>query len=128
MSLFLNSLKGNQEMSQEKVDVAGVQFDAMCSTFNNILRTCLEKCIPHEGYSESELTKGEMCCIDPVCGENALQQPPHRRVCTDTRVRAGEPATTLLPVPAKTNGRRLQELAANTRDSVYIVVTSMYSK
>ena len=64
----------------------------------------------------------------PVCGENALQQPPHRRVCTDTRVRAGEPATTLLPVPAKTNGRRLQELAANTRDSVYIVVTSMYSK
>ena len=51
-------------MSQEKVDVAGVQFDAMCSTFNNIMRTCLEKCIPHEGYSESELTKGEMCCID----------------------------------------------------------------
>ena len=64
MSFFLNSLRGNQEVSQEKLDVAGVQFDAMCSTFNNILSTCLEKCIPHEGFGEPDLTKGEHCCID----------------------------------------------------------------
>ncbi|CAI4262812.1 ASG_G0003020.mRNA.1.CDS.1 [Saccharomyces cerevisiae] len=64
MSFFLNSLRGNQEVSQEKLDVAGVQFDAMCSTFNNILSTCLEKCIPHEGFGEPDLTKGEQCCID----------------------------------------------------------------
>lgn len=63
MSLFFNSY-GNQEVDQEKIDVAGIQFDAMCSTFNNILSTCIEKCIPHDGYSEGELSKGEMCCID----------------------------------------------------------------
>ncbi|CCF59197.1 hypothetical protein KAFR_0G01630 [Kazachstania africana CBS 2517] len=63
MSFFLNTY-GSQEVSQEKLDVAEVQFEAMNSTFNNILKSCLEKCIPHEGYSEGDLTKGEMCCID----------------------------------------------------------------
>lgn len=63
MSLFVNPY-GSQEVRQEKIDVAEVQFNAMNVTFNNILQTCLEKCIPHDIYSESDLNKGEMCCID----------------------------------------------------------------
>ncbi|QLG70311.1 hypothetical protein HG535_0A02490 [Zygotorulaspora mrakii] len=63
MSLFVNPF-ASQEVSQEKLDVAEVQFDAMNSTFNNILFSCLEKCIPHDHYSESELNKGEMSCVD----------------------------------------------------------------
>ncbi|AQZ14250.1 TIM12 (YBR091C) [Zygosaccharomyces parabailii] len=63
MSYLLNPY-ASQEVSQDKLDVAEVQFDAMNHTFNNILNTCMEKCIPHEGYGESDLNKGEMCCID----------------------------------------------------------------
>ncbi|QLQ78896.1 hypothetical protein HG537_0B02440 [Torulaspora globosa] len=63
MSLFVNPYSA-QEVRQEKIDIAEVQFNAMNVTFNNILQTCLEKCIPHDIYSESDLNKGEMCCID----------------------------------------------------------------
>ncbi|CDR37373.1 CYFA0S01e10110g1_1 [Cyberlindnera fabianii] len=35
----------------------------MNTTFNTILRTCSNKCIPEE-YGESDLTKGESVCID----------------------------------------------------------------
>ncbi|CCD22929.1 Tim12p NDAI_0A07750 [Naumovozyma dairenensis CBS 421] len=63
MSFFLNQY-GSQDVSEEKLQIAEVQFDAMCTTFNNILKTCMEKCIPHEEYSEGDLTKGEICCID----------------------------------------------------------------
>ncbi|EDO14989.1 hypothetical protein Kpol_376p2 [Vanderwaltozyma polyspora DSM 70294] len=63
MSYFFNP-SGGQEVSEERLKVAEVQFDAMNQTFNNILKGCLEKCIPHEGYGETELNKGEMECID----------------------------------------------------------------
>lgn len=63
MSLFVNPYSA-QEVRQDKIDIAEVQFNAMNATFNNILKTCLEKCIPHDGYSESDLNKGEMCCVD----------------------------------------------------------------
>lgn len=63
MSLFVNPFS-NQEVSQEKINIAEVQYEAMNSTFNNILESCLEKCIPHDHYSESELNKGEMSCVD----------------------------------------------------------------
>lgn len=63
MSLFFNQLSA-QEVSDEKIQVAEIQFNAMNATFNNILNSCLEKCIPHEGYGENELNKGEMTCID----------------------------------------------------------------
>jgi len=61
--MFMGSFPG-QEVSQEKLDIAEVQFDAMNATFNNILKSCLEKCISRDGYSEGDLAKGEMCCID----------------------------------------------------------------
>ncbi|AET38973.1 Tim12p Ecym_3492 [Eremothecium cymbalariae DBVPG len=63
MSLFLNPY-GSQEVDQAKLDVAEVQFDAMATTFNTMLNTCLEKCIPHDEYGEADLNKGEMSCID----------------------------------------------------------------
>lgn len=63
MSLFLSPYAG-QEVSQERLDMAMVQFEAMNATFNTMLETCLEKCISHDVYSEAELSRGEMCCID----------------------------------------------------------------
>lgn len=64
MSLWLNNLS-SQEADPEKIKLAEVQFDAIHTTFNNILETCRNKCIPRdEGYSESDLTKAEMCCVD----------------------------------------------------------------
>ncbi|SCU92253.1 LAMI_0E09494g1_1 [Lachancea mirantina] len=62
MSMFLNPY-ASQELSQEKLDIASVQFEAMNTSFNAMLRACLEKCIPHE-YGEAELNKGESTCID----------------------------------------------------------------
>ena len=63
MSMFMGAFPG-QEVSQEKIDIAEIQFNAMNNTFNNILKTCLEKCISRDGYGEGDLAKGEMCCID----------------------------------------------------------------
>ncbi|CAH02458.1 Tim12p [Kluyveromyces lactis] len=63
MSLFLDPYSA-QTVDEEKIGIAKVQFDAMNTTFNTMLRTCLEKCIPHDEYGESDLNKGEMCCID----------------------------------------------------------------
>lgn len=68
MSLFLNPYS-SQEVDQSKLNMAEVQFDAMCTTFNTMLRSCLEKCIPHDEYGESELNKGEMTCIDRCVGK-----------------------------------------------------------
>lgn len=66
MSLFLNGYQGvtSGTVDTEKLDTAGIQFDAMCATFNNILSSCMEKCLSHEQYSEGDLTKGEMSCVD----------------------------------------------------------------
>ncbi|CCE61449.1 hypothetical protein TPHA_0A03730 [Tetrapisispora phaffii CBS 4417] len=63
MSMFFNQFS-NQELDPEKIKLAEIQFSAMNTTFNTILKSCLEKCISHEGYSEAELNKGEMTCID----------------------------------------------------------------
>ncbi|GCE99123.1 TIM22 complex subunit [Zygosaccharomyces mellis] len=63
MSYLLNPFAG-QEVNPERLEIAQIQYDAMNHTFNNILYSCLEKCIPHEGYGEGELNKGEMSCID----------------------------------------------------------------
>ncbi|GMM57460.1 Tim12 protein [Maudiozyma humilis] len=63
MSMFMGAFPG-QEVDPEKIKIAEVQFDAMNATFNNILKSCLEKCIAHDGYGEADLAKGEMCCID----------------------------------------------------------------
>ncbi|SCU93245.1 LAME_0F03136g1_1 [Lachancea meyersii CBS 8951] len=62
MSLFMNPYS-TQEVSEQRLDLAQVQFDAMSTSFNTMLRSCMEKCIPHE-YGEADLNKGEMCCID----------------------------------------------------------------
>lgn len=64
MSIFLNNLTTQGKVDEEKIKLAETQFDAMCTTFNNILNICLEKCISHDQYSENDLTKGEICCID----------------------------------------------------------------
>lgn len=63
MSFFLNPY-GSQNISQERLNIAEVQFDAMCTSFNTMLYSCLEKCIPHDEYGEGDLNKGETCCID----------------------------------------------------------------
>lgn len=64
MSMWLDPLAG-QEVSAERMKLAEVQFEAMQTTFNNIMETCRKKCIPRdEGFSESDLTKGEMTCVD----------------------------------------------------------------
>lgn len=66
MSLFLNGYQGAVQgtVDEEKLKTSEIQFDAMCATFNNILNTCMEKCISHDQYSENDLTKGEMSCVD----------------------------------------------------------------
>lgn len=66
MSLFLSSYNNLTQgtIDEEKINLAEIQFDAMCKTFNNILKSCLEKCVSHDQYSEGDLSKGEMCCID----------------------------------------------------------------
>ena len=43
--------------------MAEIQFTATAKTFNNIIKTCEKKCLPHE-YGEGELNTGENCCID----------------------------------------------------------------
>lgn len=63
MSLFLDPYSA-QTVDETKIEVAKVQFDAMNTTFNAMLSTCLEKCIPHDEYGESDLNKGEVTCID----------------------------------------------------------------
>ncbi|AMD18740.1 HBL162Cp [Eremothecium sinecaudum] len=63
MSLFLNPYS-SQEVDQNKINVAEIQFDAMAVAFNAMLSSCREKCIPHDHYGEGELTKGEMTCVD----------------------------------------------------------------
>lgn len=63
MSLFLDPYSA-QTVDETKIEVAKVRFDAMNTTFNAMLSTCLEKCIPHDEYGESDLNKGEMTCID----------------------------------------------------------------
>lgn len=60
--MFLNPY-ANQEVDEQKLNIAQVQFDAMNASFGAMLRACQEKCIPHE-YGESELNKGETCCTD----------------------------------------------------------------
>ncbi|CAR23689.1 Mitochondrial import inner membrane translocase subunit TIM12 [Lachancea thermotolerans] len=62
MSMFLNPFNA-QEVDERKLELAQVQFDAMSTSFNMMLRGCLEKCIPHE-YGEADLNKGEMSCVD----------------------------------------------------------------
>lgn len=67
MSIFLNGYQGVTSggvVDEEKLKKAEIQFDAMSTTFNNILSTCMEKCISHDQYSENDLTKGEMSCVD----------------------------------------------------------------
>ena len=63
MSYFLDPYS-SQTVDEEKIKIAQVQFDAMNTTFNTMIRSCLEKCIPHDEFGESDLNKGEMCCID----------------------------------------------------------------
>ncbi|SCU93419.1 LAFA_0F16314g1_1 [Lachancea sp. 'fantastica'] len=62
MSLFINPY-ASQEVDEQRMEMAQVQFDAMATSFNAMLRSCMKKCIPHE-YGEADLNKGEMCCID----------------------------------------------------------------
>ncbi|AAS51609.2 ADL311Wp [Eremothecium gossypii ATCC 10895] len=63
MSLFVNPY-GAQELNQARLDVAEVQFDAMTTTFNTLLAACREKCVPHDGYGEPDLTRAELSCAD----------------------------------------------------------------
>lgn len=64
MSLFLrNQHLLGLEVDPERLQVAEVQFDAMAATFDRMMAACAGKCIPEE-YGESELLKGEMCCVD----------------------------------------------------------------
>lgn len=65
MSLFIgNSAQyTNAVVNPEKIKVAEIQHEAMAATFNRLLRTCRDKCIPGE-FGESELNTGEMCCVD----------------------------------------------------------------
>ena len=50
-------------MDPEKIKIAEIQYLAMSSTFNKVLQTCRDKCIPGE-YGENELNTGEVCCVD----------------------------------------------------------------
>ncbi|ODV74320.1 Tim12p CYBJADRAFT_167008 [Cyberlindnera jadinii NRRL Y-1542] len=63
MSYLLGNMMNQMEADPEKVKFAEVQFDAMNTTFNTMLRTCQSKCIPDE-YGEAELNKGETVCVD----------------------------------------------------------------
>ncbi|ODQ59396.1 hypothetical protein WICANDRAFT_32579 [Wickerhamomyces anomalus NRRL Y-366-8] len=63
MSFILKSAYMNQDADPEKIKMAEVQFDAMSKTFNTMLKSCRNKCIPDE-YGEADLNKGEMMCID----------------------------------------------------------------
>ncbi|CCK72327.1 Tim12p KNAG_0J02480 [Huiozyma naganishii CBS 8797] len=96
MSVFLNGFNNNsgQEVSREKLSLAEVQFDAMNTTFNNILDTCLQKCISTEGYSEGDLTKGEMCCIDRCV---AKMHYANRLIGAYVQTKGWSPATAGLP-------------------------------
>lgn len=65
MSVFLGSTSqfSQARVDPEKIKLAEIQFEAMASTFNKLLRRCESKCLLHH-YGEGELTKGEQECID----------------------------------------------------------------
>lgn len=65
MSFFIGSSSQYTQalVDTEKIKMAEIQFTAMSTTFNKLLDTCRDKCIPGE-YGESELNTGEQCCID----------------------------------------------------------------
>lgn len=65
MSLFIgNSAQYTSVLvDPEKIKIAEIQFLAMSATFNKVLQTCRDKCIPGE-YGENELNTGEICCVD----------------------------------------------------------------
>uniref|UniRef100_A0A060T1J8 Mitochondrial import inner membrane translocase subunit n=1 Tax=Blastobotrys adeninivorans TaxID=409370 RepID=A0A060T1J8_BLAAD len=62
MSLFsmgINSL----EVSEERLQMAQLEFESLSALFDSMLTTCKEKCIPAR-YGEEDLNKGESVCID----------------------------------------------------------------
>ena len=65
MSLFLGNATqySTASVDPQKLKLAEIQYDAMSSTFNLLLSTCREKCVPAV-YGENELNTGEMCCVD----------------------------------------------------------------
>lgn len=65
MSFFLGdtSQYSYAAVDPEKVKLAEIQFNAISTTFNNVLETCQKKCISHE-YGEGELNTGEASCLD----------------------------------------------------------------
>ncbi|KAH3903168.1 Tim12p SCDLUD_000782 [Saccharomycodes ludwigii] len=64
MSVFLGTLDQHLTVDETKMKFANIQYEAMKTSFNTMLYSCLEKCISHDEYGEDDLTKGEMCCID----------------------------------------------------------------
>lgn len=65
MSFFLGdaSQYSNANVDPERIQLAEVQFEAMSNTFNNVLRSCRNKCIAQR-YGEGELNTGELSCSD----------------------------------------------------------------
>lgn len=61
MSLFLNNLN-NYEVDPENIKIAEVQYDSMTLLYTQIIKSCKNKCI--NPYSDSEISKGEGCCLD----------------------------------------------------------------
>ncbi|AOA60642.1 TIM22 complex subunit [Komagataella phaffii CBS 7435] len=65
MSLFLNknTIYDHLEVDPQRVKMAEIQYEAMQTTFNTLIRTCRTKCIAEE-YGEIDLSKGESSCVD----------------------------------------------------------------
>lgn len=65
MSFFMGSSSqySQAQVDPERMKLAEIQYSAMATTFNKVLTTCRDKCIPSE-YGENELNKGESCCVD----------------------------------------------------------------
>lgn len=65
MSFFLGSAAQYSHIAvdPEKLRLAEVQYTVTASTFNEMLRTCREKCIGRE-YGEGDVNTGEAACTD----------------------------------------------------------------
>lgn len=64
MSIFIdNNSVSPQGVSQQRLELAEFQYDALNGLLETIRKTCCQKCIPLD-YGEGDLTKGESECTN----------------------------------------------------------------
>ncbi|ESK98443.1 mitochondrial import inner membrane translocase subunit tim10 [Moniliophthora roreri MCA 2997] len=89
MSFLSGPRSSSGGLNNDKIEMAITELDTVTDFFNRMVSSCHSKCISTR-YSDGELTKGEMVCIDRcVAKYNEVQKKVGEKIQSRGQAAAG---------------------------------------